>query len=220
MKFKPGDATDSNHCIALQHEFLRCQDAFLDFEKSATTMILQGQNRLLAYKAYNAYSRFIHHLYEFLLAAMARDLGDTGQLRAEEAERYITGEAQRILERTRKAIQGGTAPSWENHISYYPKEIPREFAGEFREYRNKAFGHVTHQRAHLNLSDFYEKNHKYIYMLYRDCLGWWRLRGNEFPDLKEITEFSVLITKAPRFGSRSLALSEDSGVEPRSPEAP
>jgi hypothetical protein len=193
VKFTPGDAVDSDHCIAMQHEFLRCQDAYQDFRTSATTTILEGDNPLLAYKTYNAYSRFIHHLYEFLLAARARDIGDTGQLRAEEAERFIAGETQRILTRTRKAIQDGTAPAWENHISDYPEKIPPDFAREFREYRNKAYGHVTHERANLNLSEFYEKNHKYLYLLYSDCLGWWRVRGEEFLDLKEITEFSVLI---------------------------
>lgn len=195
MKFKLGDTLDADHCTALQHEFLRCQDAFDDFEKSATAMILKGENRLLAYKTYNAYSRFIHHLYEFLLGARARDVGDSAQVRNDEAERYILAQTQRILTRRRKAIEDGTAPSWENDISYYPKEVPKEFAKEFREHRNKALGHVTHHRAKLNLSDFYLKNHKFLHMLYRDCRDWWHLRGEEFPDLKEITEFSVSITK-------------------------
>ena len=195
MKFKPGDAIDSEHCAALQHEFLRCQDAFRDFETSATMMILEGENRLLAYKTYNAYSRFVHHLYEFLIAARVRDVGDTKPLRADEAERFIAGAAQRILTRKRKAIENGTAPAWENQITYYPEEIPPDFAKEFRRFRNKAYGHATHERAKLNSSKFYERNHKYLYMLYRDCLDWWGLRGGEFPDLKEITEFSVLIKK-------------------------
>lgn len=162
MKFNAGDAVDNDHCTALQHEFLRCQDAFTDFERSAGAMILQGENRLLAYKTYNAYSRFIHHLYEFLLGTRARDIGDTAQLRKDEAERYILGETQRILTRTRKAIEGGTAPSWENDISYYPTEVPKEFATEFRQHRNKAFGHVTYQRAKLSMSEFYNKNHKSV----------------------------------------------------------
>lgn len=195
MKFQPGDATDHDHCIALQHDFLRCQDAFRDFEASAKRTILQGENRLLAYKTYNAYSRFIHHLYEVLLALRARDIGDTGPLHASEAERYIAGEAQRILTRTRTAIQDGTAPAWENDISYYPPKIPQGFAREFRECRNRAYGHVTHRRAHLNLSDFYARNHKFLYLFYRDILAWWRLREGEFPDLKEITDFSVALKR-------------------------
>jgi hypothetical protein len=201
MKFKAGDAIDNDHCTALQHEFLRCQDAFTDFERSATMTVLHGENRLLAYKAYNAYSRFIHHLYEFLLGARARDKHDTAQLQTDEAERYILGETQRILTRTRKAIEDGTAPTWENDISYYPKEVAKEFASEFRRHRNKAFGHVTYHRANLSMSAFYNKNHKYLHLLYRDCRNWWSLRGSEFPDLKEITEFSISVAGKHRMDS-------------------
>jgi hypothetical protein len=42
MKFKPGDATDSEQCTALKHEFLRCEDPFKDFETYGTLMILKG----------------------------------------------------------------------------------------------------------------------------------------------------------------------------------
>ncbi len=68
MKFQPGDATDTALCVALKHEFLRCDDAFNDFASSATTMIEQGENRRISYKTYNAYARFIHHLYELCSA--------------------------------------------------------------------------------------------------------------------------------------------------------
>lgn len=80
---------DSAHCTALKHEFLRCEDAFKDFETYGTLMILKAQaeateakgqpptsaheKRFIAYKTYNAYSRFILHLYEFMLGAVERD---------------------------------------------------------------------------------------------------------------------------------------------------
>jgi len=55
---------------------------------------------------------------------------------------------------------------------------------------------VTHERSNISLSDFYDEFHKYVYMLYRNCLGHWSLlRDKEFPDLNEITKFSVLIKK-------------------------
>lgn len=44
MKFKTGDLIDSAHCTALKHEFLRCEDAFKDFEAYATMMIMQAQD--------------------------------------------------------------------------------------------------------------------------------------------------------------------------------
>lgn len=209
MKFTPGDTTDSEHCTALKHEFLRCEDAFKDFETYGTLMILKAQaeakgtpptspneKRLIAYKTYNAYSRFILHLYEFMLGAVAREIGNTGELRGKIADRYVMAHAQRILTGRRRAIQNGTAPVWENSISYFPEKVPAEFAEEFRRMRNKISVHVSHERSSIRLSDFYENYHKYVHMLYWNCLGHWGLRGKEFPDLREITKFSVLLRKA------------------------
>jgi hypothetical protein len=207
MKFTIGDPTDSAHCAALKHEFLRCEDAFKDFETYATMMIMRAQDeaqgaapstaeetRLIAYKTYNAYSRFIHHLYEFMLGAVARDTGDTTPLEAAAKDTYIAGHTQRILTVRRQAILNGTAPAWENHISAYPEKVPPEFAEQFRRMRNKASGHVTHERSTISLSDFYDKYHKYVYMLYHKCREHWSiLRDKDFPDLNEITKFSVLI---------------------------
>jgi hypothetical protein len=206
MKFKSGDATDSAHCTALAHEFLRCEDAFRDFETYGTATILDAQaqslgqssaspdqKRLMAYKTYNAYSRFIHHLYEFSIGTVQRDRHDTTKIEAADAEGHIKANLQRILTRTRKAIQDGSAPAWENQLSYYPEKAPQDFAKEFRQFRNAISGHVTHKRSSLSLSEFYERNHKYLYMIYRDGLSHWGLRGGAIPDLKEITEFSVLI---------------------------
>ena len=117
-----------------------------------------------------------------------------GKLEADDAGLHIMGHAQSILTGKRRAIQNGTAPGWENDISYYPEKVPAEFAKEFRQLRNIG-GHVSHKRPSLSLSDFYRKYHKYVHMLYRKGLGHWGLRDKEFPDLREITKFSVLIKK-------------------------
>jgi hypothetical protein len=193
MKFQIGDATDTALCVTLKHEFLRCDDAFNDFASSAKLMIAAGENRRIAYKTYNAYARFIHHLYEFMLSAVARDRGDTAQLSSDWADRYIASHVQRILTNRREAILKGTAPSWENHISAYPEKIPPTFAAEFRRVRNIASGHAKFERSNLNLSDFYARNHMYLYILYYDVRNWWGRQTDEFPDLNEITAFSVLV---------------------------
>ncbi len=193
MKFEIGDATDTSLCIVLKHEFLRCDDSFNDFAESAKIMITQGENRRISYKTYNAYARFIHHLYEFMLGAIARDRKDTAQLSAEMADKYIGSHTQRNLTNRREAILNGTAPVWENHISYYPEKIPVTFATEFRQFRNWASAHVNYKRSDLSLTDFYEKNHIYLGLLYFDIKSWWGRLGSEFPDLNEITSFSVLI---------------------------
>lgn len=202
MKFKIGDDIDKQHCEALKHEFLCCHDAFKKFEAFATVIIIKGSNPWLSYKAHNAYSKFVHHLYEFMVAAYARDAGNTkitnkkanGKARAIEA--YINRHAQRVLTNRRAAILTGAAPSYENDLSYYPETIPRGFAEEFRRLRNR-HAHATHQRSALSLASFYETHHKYLHLLYKESLYEWGLHGDEiekFVDLKEITDFSIVIT--------------------------
>lgn len=206
LKFTPGDITDNSHCTVLTHEFFRCDDAFKDFCIYAEQMILQGQTRETSYKAYNAYTSFIHHLYEFLMGCHARDVGDTEITKKKHQERldiidgYIMHHAQRIMNQYKDAIKNGTAPSWVNDISYYDVIIPSNFAKDFRQYRNKAIGHVAHERAlELSLSEFYDKYHKFLYYLYKDSLHWWGQRTSEFPDLQEITDFSVMISKEKNY---------------------
>jgi hypothetical protein len=197
MKFKLGDATDTALCMVLKHEFLRCDDAFNEFTSAATRMILDGDNRRISYKAFNAYARFVHHLYEFMLGAFKRDREDTSDLNAPLKVRYINGHVRRILKNRRDAILRGNAPSWENRLNYYPEQVPSNFGTQFRRVRNVASGHVLHERSSLSLSGFYEDNHKYIYLLYHEAKGWWGRHTNEFPDLGEVTAFSVLVKNQP-----------------------
>jgi hypothetical protein len=209
MKFTIGSDMDIAHSVALKHEFLPCEDAFKEFEQFSTTMIMTAQaqeqagvpavasqSRWMAFKTYNAYARFVHHLYEFLLGALARERGDTAKIRAEDVDRWIQANAQRVLTGRRNSILNGTAPTWENHISAFPETVPPEFARELRGVRNKINGHVTHERASKSLTDFYDRYHKFIFMAYWNCLGFWGAHRNDvFPDLQEITDFSVLIAK-------------------------
>jgi hypothetical protein len=194
------DAIDTDYCLALVHEFLRCEEAFQNFSRYANEMILKGKDRKTSFRAYNAYGRFILHLYEFLSGCQVRDSGKSkvAKDKSEEAkfvEEYITHHTQRILNNRREAILGNSAPSWENSIESYPAKAPIEFAEEFRRYRNKVMGHVSYKRSKLSLSDFYLKYHKYIYLLYQDSMHHWGKKDDQFPDLQEITDFSVLIQK-------------------------
>jgi len=209
MKFTVGSETDIALSIALKHEFLRCEEAFEEFERSAAVMIMiaearkqagfpadANQSRFVAFKTYNAYGRFVHHLYEFLLGAMARERCDTKKIRAEDADFWMQANAQRVLTGRRQSILNGTAPSWENQISAFPEVVPTEFAQEFRGVRNQVNAHVTHKRANKSLTDFYHKYHMFVHMTYWNCLGFWGAhRHSDFPDLQEITGFSILITK-------------------------
>jgi hypothetical protein len=199
VKFKAGDSIDSDHCTVLKHEFYRCQDSFKQFEFFGQKLILKGKTRERSYRAYNAYVDFIHHLYEFMLGCHARDAGNTkitnkkGEERTKIIEAYITHHAQRVMDQYTDAIKRGIAPDWVNDISYYDVTVPAAFAKDFREYRNTVVGHVAHERSSkLSLTDFYHKYHNFMYYLYRDSIYFWGKR-EEFPDLKEITDFSLML---------------------------
>ena len=199
MKFKAGDKIDSDHCIALVHEIYRCHDSFKQFEYYGQKLILKGKSRKRSYRAYNAYADFIHHLYEFLLGCSARDAGNTritnkkNETKTIIIEGYIMHHTQRVMDQYTYAIKNNTAPAWVNQIGYYDVKVPADFAKDFREYRNKVVGHVTYKRSSkMNLTDFYHKYHKFMYYLYRDSISWWG-RKEELPDLKEITNFSLML---------------------------
>jgi hypothetical protein len=195
MKFEHGTDTDRTFCESIHHEFLRCHDAFIEFHAFATLTVTNGPDRQLSYMAYNTYSRFIHHLYEFLLAAYCRERGDTkatakrgSQL---QTDAYINHHAQRVLRNKRAAIQNGTAPKWENSLSAYAEKIPEDLAQSFRLWRNKAYGHVSAERPRMDLSRFFQHYHQYLHMLYRDSMYQWGPKEGAFPDLQEITGFSI-----------------------------
>lgn len=202
MKFKHGDKIDEQHCKALQHEFFRCHDAFTEFVALAMQNLSAGDDKITAYRMYNAYARFIHHLYEFMAGALARELNDTRIAKTNQevqtrVEQYIAAHTARLLGNKRQAIDNVKAPGWKQALASLPKSAPPEFASRFREHRNIVSGHVKHERATLNLREFYQTYHFYMFLLYRDAYGWWGLKGKEMPDLDEITSFSVLIKQQP-----------------------
>ena len=202
MKFKIGDKIDSAQCITLTHTFFRCIDSFNEFRFLAENMINGNKNsNWLSYKTYNAYADFILHLHSFLEGCLAREnnitnIQSTKTMKAHQIiDNYINAHVLRILEYKRQDIINNNAPAWENDISYYSKEqFSLNFASEFRIYRNKIDGHVAYERAHiLNLSQFYSKYHKYLYLLYQDSYSHWGKIGQDFPDLADITNFTVLV---------------------------
>lgn len=200
---------DRQHCAALVHEYHRCKDAFDAFASLAEGIILRGASRHDAYRAYNAYSDFILHLYEFLVAAQARDLGVTEitvpkpRKKHELLDRLIQSTTTRMVQRKINSIERGISPGWENHISVYQKmlPVPHDFAEKFRRMRNKIGGHVSYERIkEIDLTRYYEENHKYLYLLYRECGDFWSRQGEDFPDLEIITDFFGVISRRMRPG--------------------
>ncbi|OWY35635.1 MULTISPECIES: hypothetical protein [Herbaspirillum] len=202
------EETDRQHCLAIVHEYHRCHDAFELFASIASSLILAGHEKHQAYRAYNAYAAFIFHLYEFVLALHARDLNVTeirppnGMEKHKFLDLLVQGTIKKTLRNRIEAIEKGYAPIWENSIETYKdlSPVPDDFSEKFRQMRNKVNGHVTYQRIkEIDLTDFYEKYHSYLYMLYRDCGDWWgRSSEKQFPELENITSFFAKIVASTR----------------------
>jgi len=182
---------------------MRCEDAFEEFALVATNSLTQPGSNWLAYRAYNAYARFIHHLFEFMSAAYCVERQDTSSPNSYEVDRFIQNECQRILSGRRQSIINGTAPSWENHISAYPEVAPTEFSVCLRRARNIAFGHAKHQRMSYDLSEFYRKYHGMAYLIFYNIRGFWGHRsemweggGEKFPHLGQVTAFSIAVDES------------------------
>lgn len=189
---------DRQHCLAIVHEYHRCRDSFDLFCSIAEAIILQDQTREKSYRAYNAYASFIIHLYEFLISLHARDLGLTeiknkgGRQKYEILDSLIQSTANKVVKNRIYMIEKGLAPKFENDIEFYKKllPIPDDFSKQFRQTRNKISGHVTYERIKkIDLTKFYETNHTYLYLMYRDCGDFWSNRSNEFPELELVTDF-------------------------------
>src|SRR3546814_9248050 len=64
-------------------------------------------------------------------------LRDTSSPKSDISDNIINSEVEKLLRNKRHAIQNGYAPKWENHISVYQMEVPKEFARDFRQIRNR-----------------------------------------------------------------------------------
>lgn len=184
--------------IALQHEYICCNDAFLCFADAATLLIYDNDNRKLSILAYNNYSRFLHHLFEFYVGCIKRGTKSTKRIPPDTLDLLITNEVQKLLNMKRNAILNGYAPWHENDISAYPEIAPQEFAKELRTIRNNCHAHVNHNRPNLNFTAFYEKYHMYAYLLYSYPHWLWSIKDDSTLDLKEITNFMAAIAKTTR----------------------
>ncbi|KVN94966.1 hypothetical protein WJ69_07110 [Burkholderia ubonensis] len=194
MKFVSGDETDQRLCNALKHEFLRCREAYEDFIVVSQQMRQGHEGRAISYRAYNAYARFLLHLYEFLMACEQRARNNTAQIPRDQVDTVIAVFAQRAFARVTAPFNSGPlgAAPYNDGITV-PIETLKKFAEAFRKARNTAMGHVKHERAELNLSTFYRDYHKYLLSLFSGSLHMWGYMGEEFPDLGEVTAFSVLV---------------------------
>lgn len=203
MKFEIGDTTDNALTTTIAHEFILCKDSFERFTHYAGMNIMGKRDKLTKIRSHDAYSSFLHYLYEFYVGCIKRDMHDLKKLDPSLLDRMFNAEVRKLLNNRIHAIENGYAPSWENHISVYQVEVPEEFGTQFRRIRNRTV-HVSIERARpnndLSLAEFYHRYHKFVYLLYY-AAQWWTTKDIEAYDWKSIEEFDLSVqttdTKPP-----------------------
>ncbi len=148
--------------------------------------------------AYNSYALFIQHLYEYFIACLKRDNLNTKNIDSDTADDLFNLEVNKILRIWRIGIDKGFAPSWANDRSYYEGECPEEFGKDFRNIRN-SLSHADVRRIsggnRITLTEFHNKYHKYVYMLYESAQGHWSIEKLEKVELGDVTSFYQSIFK-------------------------
>lgn len=196
MKFAAGDEIDSALTTAMSHEMLLCEESFERFAAIAKMNIVGRQDKRIRVAMYSAYTRFLHHLYEFYLASYQREFMSLKDIPANTIDKLLNGEVRKLLRNRIEAIDGGYAPAWENHRSVYEVEVPEEFSLQWRRIRNRT-AHVSTKRStskpDIRLVDFYNKFHGFVYLLYHSAMAHWAVRDLNAVSWKEIEEFNLAV---------------------------
>jgi hypothetical protein len=191
--------TDRRLVAALEHEMQLCRAAFARFEHFGGREVMGDKSRTNTRQSHDAYAEFLRTLYGFYLGCFQRDRADLRSIESDDADQLFTALIERYLARRRNLIQRGLAPKSENDLSYYEIPAPKEFAAQFRRIRN-ANSHVSIHRIQSerdwSLTDFYDRCHRLVMILYQDAWTWGR--SGRQTDLGNVDTFTVAKKLQPK----------------------
>lgn len=193
----------------LAHEFYRCTKAFNTFAY-LMAVLPQNNTKEARLECYGCYVDFLAHLYEFYKGNIVRSsiYKQTGPykdyplfngLKTKGNESKIldiifNDELQKLCRNRKARFLRGHEDPFTRDAKYYDQAIPKEFGSHFRLIRNLR-NHTDYRRASnesISLKDFFNSYHKFILILYVECLWTWQIDVNTY-DWKEIDDFASKI---------------------------
>lgn len=190
---------DAALVATIHHESFLMKISHDEFVRLGEKQILSGLSNVDQVLLFSSYTSFLHHLYELYIACFMRDQGSDegffGKGSYIKRDALFQAEASRIFKGFVDRIKSGQSEGWEHDISYYEIDIPDDFGFKFRKVRNST-AHAITERAEgeVDLSDFYNKYHKFVYELYRSVFRYWGRYNIEHLDMKAIGRFTVAAT--------------------------
>lgn len=158
---------------SIKFELIRAKLAFDEFFEYAGGFITEkfdDTNVLTKIKIFDAYARWVGHLYESMLALVIIE----DQNSVDEDSRYgitdpaIQFEAQRSLNRFNTLVEHGEI----NIDGRIQINLENNFASDLRVARNKCSFHCSNNRIQSDiLQDFLDKHHHMAFWLYTEILS-------------------------------------------------
>lgn len=163
----------SEYRKSIKFELVRAKLAFDEFFGYAGGFITEkfdDSNVLAKIKIFDAYARWVGHLYESLLALVK--IEDQNSV-SEDSKWNVTDpeiqfEAKKSLNRFNALVKSGQIDP-NGHV---PLSLDTDFASDLRQARNKCSFHCTDNRVQSDiLQDFMNKHHHMAYWLYSELLS-------------------------------------------------
>jgi len=196
MQFQHHDLTDKALTATAAHDYLRAQVAWESFIQLSGDNIGGREDKQHLLAMYDAYSRFVHHLYEFYIACLKRQRQNTSNIPFAERDRVLQDETVKLMGHRAARIRRGDAPNWENPPAYYETPVPQLFAEHFRAVRNRN-AHSDHRRSlsepGISLADFYRQYHRYVLLLFEEAHRLWDIKDVESFEWGEIAAFNLSV---------------------------
>lgn len=158
---------------SIKFEIVRAQLAFEEFFGYADGFItdkFDDTNVLAKIKIFDAYARWVGHLYESMLALVKiEDQNSVSESsKSDVTDPEIQFETQKSLNRFNALVQSGQIHP-DGHVLL---TLDAQFASDLRRARNKCSFHCTNNRVQSEiLQDFMSKHHHMAYWLYSEMLN-------------------------------------------------
>jgi hypothetical protein len=198
MKFQTNDATDVALKATMVHELFLCSERLADFKGLALVTGATVQRKYWKIKRHDAYSQFIHHLYEFWVAAAKRDAKSTESLRFDVLDELLTFEAKKAIKNRHQAIEYFKPSGWVGLVERF-KDVDDDFGKHFRLVRNRT-AHASHRRAQSNgddltLGEFFIRFHQAVAILFETAKFTWTVKDIEAFEWLEIEAFDAAVSE-------------------------
>lgn len=175
-------------CAVLAHESILCRKAYQEFFDMEFMLAHGGNTVEQIIIAHGVFQSFVHHLYEFCIGLIQRDMGSLDQIPAPAADKHISVVIEKIwrLQKTNPSSHFHEMGMAKFYATYncFPKH--------FRQARNNS-AHALIKRAQSGqpLVEFYSIYRMMLKELFSYLTQWWQSVDIEKTDWHDIGKFDI-----------------------------